>query len=262
MYLGLKDKVVIVTGSARGIGKGVVLAFAEEGAKVVVADILDEGARVADEISFKGTDSLFVKFDFTKLEEARRLVRETVDRFGHLDVLANVGAAWRSNFFMQMTEEDWDYEIAGVYRQVLTMSRAALEHMVERRSGKIINIGSDAGRVGEPNVPVYSGAKGGVIAFTKALAKDVARYGILVNCVCPSTTITERTLANERQAEAAGPEALQKYRATMDKMIRLYPLRKLGTPEDVANMVVFLASERANHITGQTISVNGGYCMV
>ena len=262
MDLGLKGKVVIVTGSARGIGKAVALTFAEEGAKVVVADILNEGARVAEEISSKGGDALFVKFDFTKLEEARRLVKETVNRFGRLEVLANVGAAWRSNYFMQMSEEDWDYEIVGVFRQVLNLCRAALEHMIERRYGRIINIGSDAGRVGEPNVPIYSGAKGGVIAFTKALAKDVARYGILVNCVCPSMTLTEMVLAREQQARAAGPEALRKYQATMDKIVRQYPLRKLGKPEDIANMVAFLASERANHVTGQTISVNGGYCMM
>jgi len=262
MDLGLKDKVVIVTGSARGIGKAVALTFAEEGAKVVVADILDEGAEVAKEITSKGGEALFVKFDFTKLEEARRLVKETVNSFGQLDVLANVGAAWRSNFFMQMTEEEWDYEITGVFRQVLNMCRASLEQMIERRSGKIINIGSDAGRVGEPNQPVYSGAKGGVIALTKALAKDVARHGVLVNCVCPSMTMTERIAARETEAEDAGPEALEKYRSTMKKIIRLYPLRKLGTPQDIADMVVFMASERANHITGQTISVNGGYCMV
>lgn len=262
MDLGLKDKVIIVTGSARGIGKAVALTFAEEDAKVVVADILDEGAGVADEINNNGKEALFVKFDFTKLEEARRLVKETVDRFGRLDVLCNVGAAWRSNFFMRMTEEEWDFEITGVYRQVLNMCRASLEHMIEQRTGKIINIGSDAGRVGEPNQPVYSGAKGGVIAFTKALAKDVARYGILANCVCPSMTMTERVAAREKEAEDTGPEALEKYRVTMEKIVRMYPLRKLGTPQDIADMVVFLASERTNHITGQTISVNGGYCMV
>jgi 2-hydroxycyclohexanecarboxyl-CoA dehydrogenase len=262
MELGLKDKVVIVTGSASGIGKAVAKTFGEEGAKVVVADILDQGAETADEIIAQEGEAVFVKFDFTKLEEARRVVKETVDRFGHLDVLANIGAAWRSNFFMQMTEEDWDFEITCVFRQVLNMCRASLEHMIERRSGKIINTGSDAGRVGEPNQPVYSGAKGGVIALTKALAKDVARHGILVNCVCPSMTMTERTAARETEAEAAGPEALETYRVRMEKIVRMYPLRKLGTPQDVANMVVFLASERASHITGQTVSVNGGYCMV
>lgn len=262
MNLGLKDKVILVTGSARGIGKAVALTFAEEDAKVVVADILDEGADVADKINNNGGEALFVKFDFTKLEEARRLVKETVSRFDRLDVLCNVGAAWRSNFFMQMTEEEWDFEITCVYRQVLNMCRASLEHMIDRRSGKIVNIGSDAGRVGEPNQPVYSGAKGGVIAFTKAIAKDVARYGIRANCVCPSMTMTERVASREKEAEDTSPEALEKYKVRMEKIVRMYPLRKLGTPQDVADMVVFMASERANHITGQTISVNGGYCMV
>ena len=116
-------------------------------------------------------------------------------------------------------------------------------------------------RVGEPNQPVYSGLKGGIIALTKALAKDVARNGIRVNCVCPSMTLSDRIAAREQEAEASGPEALEKYKATMNKIIRMYPLRKLGMPQDVANMVVFLASNRADHITGQTVSVNGGYCM-
>ena len=260
MDLGLKDKVVIVTGSARGVGKATALAFAEEGAKVVVGDILDEGAKVAEEIQARGTDSLFVKFDFTKLAEARRLVKETVTKFGQLDILANVGAAWRINFFMDTTEEDWDFEIAAVFRQVLNMCRASLEHMIERKAGKIVNLASDAGRVGEPNQPVYSGAKGGVIALTKALAKDVARHGILVNCVSPSMTLSGSSRMEKLLREAQGEE-LQRAQETMQKILRFYPLRKLGTPEDVANMVVFLASERANHITGQTVSVNGGYAM-
>jgi len=231
---------------------------------VVVADILeDEAKKVVEEIESKGADGLYCKFDFTKLEEARRLVRETVDKFGKLDILINCGAAWRANFFMQTKEDDWDFEISHVFRNVLNCSRAALEHMVERRGGKIVNIGSDAGRVGEPNQPVYSGAKGGVIAFTKALAKDVARYGILVNCVCPSMTMTESFQQREREAEESGDvEKMNAYRAWKDRVVRMYPLRKLGEPQDVANMAVFIASERANHITGQTISVNGGYAML
>ncbi len=264
MDLGIKDKVAIVTGAARGIGRAIALTLAEEGTNVVVADMLEgEGKKVIGEVKSRGSDGLYYKFDFTKLEEARRLVSETVDKFGRLDILVNCGAAWRTNSFMQQSEDDWDFEIANVFRNVLNCSRAALEHMVEARSGKIINIGSDAGRVGEPNQPVYSGAKGGVIALTKALAKDVARYGILVNCVCPSLTMTEGFLKREREAEESGDaESLNSYRAWKEKVIRMYPLRKLGEPEDVANMVVFVASERANHITGQTFSVNGGYAML
>lgn len=263
MDLNLKDKVAIVTGSAMGIGKAIALTFAEEGAKVVVADIDEEkGNAVAEEIRAKGTESLMVKTDVTKLAEANQLARATVDKFGAIDILVNCAAAWRINFFMQMTEEDWDFEIATCYRSVLNCTRAVLEHMIPRRVGQIINIGSDAGRVGEPNQPVYSGAKAGVIAFTKGLAKDVARHGILVNAVCPSMTRTERIIDMERVMEAQGGDALAAYQERMQKIIRQYPLRKLGTPQDVANMVVFLASDRANHVTGQTISVNGGYCMV
>jgi len=264
MDLGLKGKTVIVTGSAQGIGRATALAFAEEGAKVVVADLNEEGAKkVAQEIKDKKGEAIAVKVDVTKLATARNMVKAAVDKYGKLDVLVNCAAAWRINFFMNMPEDDWDFEIATVYRSVLACSRAALEHMIERKGGgKIVNIGSDAGRVGEPNQPVYSGAKGGVIAFTKALAKDVARHGVLVNCVCPSMTVGERRVELEKEMERKGDvEGLKKYRDTMDRIIRMYPLRKLGKPEDVANMVVFLASDRANHITGQTVSVNGGYAM-
>jgi 2-hydroxycyclohexanecarboxyl-CoA dehydrogenase len=263
MDLGLKGKVVIVTGSAQGIGRATAFLFAEEGAKVVVADLNEEGAKkVVEEIKAKKSEAIAFKIDVTKLPEARNMVKTAVDKFGKLDILVNCAAAWRTNFFMNMPEADWDFEIATVYRSVLVCARAALEHMTERKGGKIINIGSDAGRVGEPNQPVYSGAKGGVIAFTKALAKDVARHGILVNCVCPSMTVGERRVEMEKEMERKGEtEALKKYRDQMDRIIRMYPLRKLGKPEDIANTVVFLASERANHITGQTVSVNGGYAM-
>ncbi len=263
MDLNLKDKVAIATGSATGMGKAIALTLAEEGAKVVLADIDEEkGNAVADEIRAKGSEALMVKTDVTKLEAANKLAKAAVDKFGAIDVLVNNAAAWRVNFFMQMTEEDWDFEIAVCYRGVLNCTRAVLEYMIPRRVGKIVNIGSDAGRIGEPNQPVYSGAKAGVIAFSKALAKDVARHGILVNAVCPSMTRTERMLEMEEMFEKQGGDALAAYQERMQKIVRLYPLRKLGTPQDVANMVVFLASDRANHITGQTISVNGGYCMV
>lgn len=263
MDLNLKDKAVIVTGSAMGIGKAIALTFADEGAKVVVADLDEEkGKAVVDEIKANGTDALFVKTDVTKLADANNLAKTTVDKFGAIDVLVNCAAAWRMNFFMQMAEEDWDFEIAVCYRSVLNCARAVLEHMIPRRVGKIISIGSDAGRVGEPNQPVYSGAKAGVIAFSKALAKDVARHGILVNAVCPSMTRTERIEEIEKMIEMQGGDAWAGYQDRMQKIVKQYPLRKLGVPQDLANMVVFLASDRANHITGQTISVNGGYCMV
>lgn len=263
MDLNLRDKVAIVTGSAMGIGRAIALTFAEEGAKVVIADLDEEkGKAVAEEIGAKGAEALVVKTDVTKLAEANEMVKAAVDRFGAMDILVNCAAAWRINFFMQMTEEDWDFEIAVCYRSVLNCTRAVLEHMIPQRTGKIVNIGSDAGRVGEPNQPVYSGAKAGVIGFTRGLAKDVARHGILVNAVCPSMTRTEKIVDMEKMFEEQGGDAWAAYQDTMQKIVRLYPLRKLGTPQDVANMVVFLASDRANHITGQTISVNGGYAMV
>jgi len=262
MDLGLKGKVAIVTGAAQGIGRAIALTMAQEGAKVVVSDLDEEkGKAVAEEIKTLGGEALLVKTDVSKLEDAQEMVKATLDRFGRIDILVNNAGVWVIKFFRDTTKEDWDKEIAVCYYGVLNCSKAVLEPMIEQKGGKIISISSDAGRVGEPNQPVYSGAKAGIIGFSRALAKDVARYGILVNVVCPSMTKTESMEEMERSLQG-NPDAWKAYQDWMDKIVRLYPLRKLGTPQDVANMVVFLVSERANHVTGQTISVNGGYCMV
>jgi len=146
MDLNLRDKVAIVTGSAMGIGRAIALTLAEEGAKVVIADLDEEKAKaVAEDIGAKGAEALLVKTDVTKLAEANRMVKAAVDKFGAIDILVNCAAAWRINFFMQTTEEDWDFEIAVCYRSVLNCTRAVLEYMVPRRMGKIVNIGSDQG---------------------------------------------------------------------------------------------------------------------
>lgn len=265
MDLGLKGKVAIVTGAAtaHGIGRAIVRGFAQEGAKVAVVDINEQGANeAAQEARSLGVEAIAVKTDITSLDDARRMAKTVVDKFGKIDILVNNAATWVIGYYMDLKKEDWDKEIQVCLYGTLNCSRAVLEHMIPRKGGKIVNIGSDAGRVGEPNQPVYSAAKGGIIAFTKALAKDVARHKILINAVCPSMTRTDYVLGPQQKAEAEGGKALEDFKDWMDKVSRLYPLRKIGEPEDVANMVVFMASERTNHVTGQTISVNGGYCMV
>lgn len=264
MDLALKGKTVIVTGSARGIGRAIVLGFAKEGANVAVVDIDEAKANeVAREAEGLGVKAIAVKTDVTNLDDARRMAKTVADKFGKIDVLVNNAATWIVNYFMDTKKEDWEKEIRVCFFGTVNCSRAVLEYMIPARSGAIVSIGSDAGRVGEPNQPVYSGAKAGVIAFTKAVAKDVARHKIRLNAVCPSMTRTDYVLVPQREAEAKGGEALEKFNQWMDKVVKLYPLRKIGEPEDVANMVVFLASDKcAGHVTGQTVSVNGGYAMV
>jgi 2-hydroxycyclohexanecarboxyl-CoA dehydrogenase len=264
MDLQLKNKVAIVTGAGWGIGKATAVGLADEGVSVVIAD-LDEGrgATAAREIQDKSQEALFVKTDVADWASVEFLVAATLKKYGQIDILVNVAGAWRINFFTKMPREDWDLEIKVNYCGTLNCSKAVIEHMISRKTGSIIHVASDAGRVGEPNQPVYSGVKAAVIGFGKALAKEVGRNNIRVNTVCPSMTVGERRLQMEEKMRAEEPERYAKYRAQMDGLRKLYPMRKFGKPEDVANMIVFLASDlRAGHITGQTFSVNGGYCMV
>lgn len=264
MDLGLRDKVGIVTGAGWGIGKAVAVGLAEEGAKVVIAD-LDEkrGAAAAEEIKSKGGQALFVKTDVTSWENVEQLVSATLKEFGQIDILVNNAGAWTIDFFARIPREKWAVDIGVNYYGTLNTCKAVIDHMISRKTGCIVNVGSDAGRVGEPNQPVYSGAKAAVIGFSRALAKDVGRHNIRVNAVCPSLTVGERRLEMEEKMKQENPEAYAKYEEQQAKVVKLYPLRKVGKPEDLANMIVFVASElRAGHLTGQTISVNGGYCML
>ena len=264
MELNIKDKVAIVTGGGWGMGKATVLGFAEEGVKVAIAD-LDEGRGNAalKEVKDKGGEALFIKVDVANWEMVKQAVVNTLERFGQIDILVNNAGAWQTEFFVKQKREDWAFQVEVCFYGTLNFTKAVIDHMVSRKTGSIINVASDAARIGEPNQPVYSGAKGAVVAFSKALAKEVGPHGIRVNVVCPSLTIGERRLDMVEKMKHETPEKYAEYEDQMKKTLRLYPLRKFGKPEDVANMIIFLASDlRAGHITGQTISVNGGYCMV
>ena len=177
------------------------------------------------------------------------MVQQVVQQFGRIDVLVNCAGAWRVNLFVDSQPADWAFEVNVCFMGVVNCTRAVLDPMIAQQGGKIVNISSDAGRVGEVRQAVYSGAKAAVIGFSKALAKEVGRYNIHVNCVCPGFTKTPAT------TERLTPDL-------EERIVRFYPLRKLGVPEDVAKVVTFLASDGASHVTGQTISVSGGYSMV
>jgi 2-hydroxycyclohexanecarboxyl-CoA dehydrogenase len=264
MELELKDKVAIVTGGGWGIGKAAAMGFADEGARVVIAD-LDEGRGIStvQELRDKGSEALFTKVDVSSWPEVEQAVASTVKEFGQIDILVNNAGAWRIEFFTKQPREDWAVQVDVCYYGTLNFTKAIIDHMVSRKTGSIINVASDAARVGEPNQPIYAGAKAAVVGFSKSLAKEVGRHGIRVNVVCPSLTTVERRVEMEEQMKQQDPEKYAAYEEQMKKAVRLYPMRKLGKPEDLANMIVFLASDfRAGHVTGQTISVNGGYCMV
>lgn len=252
--LDYTGKAAVVTGGARGIGKAICLTLARQGADIAIADILEqEGRDTVNEIQKSGRRALFVKTDLTKKESVDKMVREVLQAFGKIDILVN-NAGWdRIELFIKNSPEFWDKVIDINYKHQIYTTRAVLDHMIERKYGRIVNIGSDSGRVGSTGEAVYSGCKGAVIAFTKTMARELARFNITVNCVSPGPT--ETPLTEEMKKEELGGKVL----AAMDKIV---PLGRLATPQDIANAVAFMASDEASYITGQTLSVSGGLTMV
>ena len=246
--MALECKVAIVTGGALGIGKAICLRFAYEGANVVVADIdLSRAKEVVTEINALGHKAIAMKTDVTKNEEANQMVKAALEEFGKVDILVNNAGGsphGTRSLFCQSEERVWDVVIGVNLKGVLNCTRAVINHMIQRRSGKIINIGSIAGLVGTVGLADYSATKGGVVAFGKALAKEVASYGINVNCVCPGPIATEYFLTLPEEAK-------QGY-------LRTIPLGKFGKPEEVAGLVSYLASDEADFITGQAFVIDGG----
>jgi 2-hydroxycyclohexanecarboxyl-CoA dehydrogenase len=250
MDLGLGDKIALVTGAGSGIGQTIALSLAGEGVQLIATDLRQETVEAtATAATARGTEALGLQLDVTDYGQAQAVVQHVMQRFGRIDILVNCAGAWRVNLFVDSQPEDWTFEVNTCFMGVVHCTRAVLDGMIAQKSGKIVNIASDAGRVGEVRQAVYSGAKAAVIAFSKAVAKEVGRYNIHVNCVCPGFTKTPAT------SERLTPELEA-------RIVGLYPLGKLGTPADVAKAVTFLASDGASHITGQTLSVSGGYSMV
>lgn len=248
-----QDRVALVAGGASGIGRATCLLLAARAARVAVADVNAEGAqRLAEEIRREDREALAVGMDVTDRASVARGVQEVLDAWGRVDVLVNAAGWDRIVPFLESTEDLWDRILAINFRGVLNTCHVVLPHMAQRGGGVVVNIASDAGRVGSSGEAVYSGAKGAVIAFSKALAREVARYNIRVNVVAPGITDTPLL----QQIIQAGNEKL------IDAIVRSTPLRRMARPEEVAEAVVFLASDRASFITGQTLSVSGGLTMV
>ena len=238
-------RTALVTGAARGIGRAIAEALAAKGHAVVLGDLLEDEARAVAEAI--GAGATAVRLDVTDTDS----VRSAVAAAGPVDIVVN-NAGWDElKRFVDTDEAFWDRVIEVNFKGCLRMTHAVLPGMVERRFGRVVNIGSDAGRVGSSMESVYSGAKGGVIAFTKTIAREVARSGVTANAVCPGPTDTPMV----RQMAAEGGGTL------IDALKKAVPMKRLGTPEDVAAAVAFLASDEAGFITGQTLSVSGGLTM-
>jgi len=250
MDLDLRDKVAVVTGGGSGVGQEIAALLCNEGARVVVVDIAMEKAEATVKmLSGFGKRAEAYQTDVIDTESVNSLAGAVLRKFGAVDILVNNAGYGMFKSFKDSTREDWMVDINVNLIGTLNCTRAFIDVMIERRFGKIINIVSDAGRVGEPFMTTYSAAKAAVIGFSKALAKEVGRLGITVNCVALGTTKTPL------MAPFLSPE-IEK------KMIKHYPLGRLGLPHEPARMAVFLASEAASWITGQVVAVNGGYSMI
>ncbi|MDY6907492.1 MAG: SDR family oxidoreductase [Chloroflexota bacterium] len=272
MDLGYKGKVAVISGAGRGLGRTIALTLAGEGATVAVNDFYMERAEeVAKEIKANGGEALPVQADVTDTQAVTDMMKKVVDTLGRVDIvvhnagipagtLETEGMMALVPLFHETGKETWDKWVNIDFYGLLNLAKAAIPHMIEQGSGgRIISIGSDAGRVGEPRSVVYSGAKAGTYGFLKGVAKEVARYGITANAVV-SSGMDDTFLSQLMPTDS--PEAQERRKA----MMRQYPLGRargsLGTTQDMANAVAFIASERASWITGQLLSVNGGYCMV
>lgn len=246
--MGVENKVAVVTGAAQGIGKAIATLLAARGATVVVCDInLEMAQETAREIELNGGKSYALKADVTQPGDTDQIIKETVEKCGALDILVNNAGITKDNVLLRMKEDQWDQVMSVNLKGTFNCTKAAIRVMMRQKRGTIINVASITGLMGNPGQANYSASKAGVIGFTKAVAREYADRGITVNAVAPgfiSTAMTDAIPEKEREA-----------------LISQIPLNRLGSPEDVANAVCFLASEEASYITGQVMSINGGLYM-
>jgi 2-hydroxycyclohexanecarboxyl-CoA dehydrogenase len=248
----LPDKVAIVTGGASGLGRGIALALAREGARVAVVDLNEAGAGdTVEAIAKNGGQAAAWRADISDKARIDRVVAEIISRWGTVDILVNNAGLDRVGPFVNSSEAEWDLILRVNLKGPIVCTRAVLDEMTRKSYGKIVNIASDAGRVGSTGEAVYSAAKGGIIAFTKTIARETARHRLNVNCVCPGPSDTPLF-----QEVAAGNPKLA------ESLKRVIPFGRLGTAEDLAPAVVFLASDESGFVTGQTLSVSGGLTML
>ncbi|MFA5115476.1 MAG: 3-oxoacyl-[acyl-carrier-protein] reductase [Candidatus Omnitrophota bacterium] len=244
----LKDKVALVTGGAQGIGRDIALLFAAEGADVVIGDVnLGKAEATQKEIEALGRRSLAVELDVTTYSKVEEGINKILDKFAKIDILINNAGITKDNLLLRMSETDWDAVIQVNLKGTFNCTKAVSRPMIKQRSGRIVNIASIIGIIGNPGQANYSASKAGIIGLTKTTAKELASRNITANAVAPGFIQTDMT--------AKLPEELKQ------KMLAAIPLARFGAPLDVARVCLFLASEEAGYITGQTIVVDGGMIM-
>jgi 3-oxoacyl-[acyl-carrier protein] reductase len=246
--LELTGKVALVTGAAQGIGKAVALLLARNGADLVVSDInLEKAQETAKEIQAIGRKALAVKVDVANLRDVERMVQAVLEQLHQIDILVNNAGITRDKLILRMTEEDWDAVIDVNLKGTFNCTKVVIRHMSKQKSGKIVNIASVVGEMGNAGQANYSASKAGVIGFTKTIAREFAQRGINVNSIAPGYVETPMTNAL--------PEKVK------EELKRMIPMERLGRPDDIAEAVLFLVSASSNYITGQVLNVNGGIYM-
>lgn len=267
MDLNLAGKVAIVTGAARGIGRAIALTLSREGVNVVIDDIDLEAAQlVEEEAKASGTQAMAIRADVTKIDEVRQLVKQTLDRFGRIDILVNNagilynedGKGWpQPTSFQDSLEEDWPKSLNVTLYGMLNCTKSVLKTMVDQKSGNIISISSYVATAPRgPHAGLYGAGKGGINSFSRGLAFELGPLGIRVNCISPGIIKTTKLEAIE--AENLPGVQWTDFQRNMSEMIKTVPIGRIGTPQDVANVVVFLASDVSSYVNGQNINVTGG----
>ncbi len=244
---GLEGRVALVTGASRGIGRAIALRLAASGAVVVGGARGDHAEAVCQEIEQAGGTAAAVTLEVTEAASVSAAVRTTIDRFGRIDILVNNAGIVRDQLLMRMKREDWDAVVATNLTSAYACCQAVLRPMLKRRAGRIVTIASVVGQSGNPGQANYAASKAGLIGFSKSLAQEVGSRGITVNVVAPGMIETDMTAALDERARTA----------LLDRI----PMKRLGSPDDVASVVCFLASDEAAYITGQVVGVNGGMYM-
>jgi len=244
----LKDKVAIITGGARGIGKEIALTFAREGADICICDVNEQLLEeTAKELKSTGRQAIGLKVDVANFSQVEDMVQKVLDKFAKVDILINNAGITRDNLLLRMKEEEWDAVINVNLKGTFNCTKAVSKAMIKQKSGRIVNVASIIGLIGNAGQANYAASKGGVISFTKSAAKELASRNINVNAIAPGVIKTDMTAKLSQDLQ--------------ESMLKAIPLNRFGEPSDVANLALFLASESSSYITGHVIQLDGGMVM-